>query len=80
MPMMIVGISVRCADLNLVGQQPDGISYMPAMQPGFVLAVEESRHFYDLNTIHKSKAHILLAHMLRGLKCHNWCPFCRQGS
>lgn len=64
MPVMIVGISVRCSDLNLVAQQPDGIAYMPTMQPGFVVVIEEFRHFYDLNTIRRSEADILLPHML----------------
>ena len=60
MPVMIVGISVRCSALNLVRQQPDVIACMPAMQPGFVVAIGEFRHFYDLNTIRRSEAHILL--------------------
>nr|GEY64695.1 RNA-directed DNA polymerase, eukaryota [Tanacetum cinerariifolium] len=61
--------TARYSAPNLVGQRPDGIAYVAAVQQGYFAPLAELGYFYDLTTLYRSEPnrllHILHVLMLR---------------
>ncbi|GJT25388.1 WAT1-related protein [Tanacetum coccineum] len=60
MDMMIIVISTRYSTPNLVGQRPDGIAYVAAMQPDYFAPLAKLKYFYDLTILYRSEPNHLL--------------------
>ncbi|GJY15576.1 putative CCCH-type zinc finger family protein [Tanacetum coccineum] len=52
--------TARYSAPNLVGQRPDGIAYVAAMQPDYFAPLAELGYFYDLITLYRSEPNHLL--------------------
>ncbi|GKC54969.1 hypothetical protein Tco_1077714 [Tanacetum coccineum] len=61
--------TARYSSPNLVGQRPDGIAYVAAVQPDYFTPLAELRYFYDLTTLYRSEPNRLL-HILHMLMLH----------